>query len=227
MKQSDEAKLMSIFAGFPVRLQFKSDLHLARKAWHMIMGLVIVYCYLAGMSRSSAVLVLSCFLGADLLIELSRLRIPSVNEAVLKYWGIFMRTHEVTKMSTIPYYISAAILAIGLFPKPVAILSMLYLACGDPVASFVGILYGHRGPKICEGKTLIGTLAGVFSCFILSFIYLKTVPGLTPEALWIVSLVGGLAGGTVELLPLDIDDNFTIPVISGFVVWAVFLLFGI
>lgn len=138
-----------------------------------------------------------------------------------------MRSHEMTKMSTIPYYISAAILAVGIFPKPVAILSMLYLACGDPVASFVGILYGKHGPKLCEGKTLIGTLAGVVSCFVLSFIYLKTLPGISSEALWVISLIGGIAGGTVELLPLDIDDNFTIPVVSGFLVWLVFLVFGI
>lgn len=221
-----DAKLTHIFAGIPIRLHFRSDLHLLRKIWHMVMGLVIVFVYLSGTSRSTGVLILGSVLGFDLLMEATRLRIPAFNEKMLRFWGPFMRATEVNRFSTVPHYISAAIIAIGVFPKPVAVLSLLYLACGDPMASLVGILYGHKGPRLASGKTLIGTAAGVVVCALVTIIYLKTleIPDSTVLAM---AVIGGFAGGMAELLPFEIDDNFTIPVISGFVMWFAFLLFGI
>ena len=103
-------------------------------------------------------------------------------------------------MSTVPQYVSAAMIAIGIFPKPVAILSILYLACGDPMASLFGILYGHKGPRFASGKTVIGTAAGVLVCTLLTFCFLKTM-SVSDGALWTITLIGGLSGGLVELLP--------------------------
>ncbi len=227
MKRGADAKTANVFADLSLRLHFRSDLHLLRKMFHIVFGLVIVYCYLAGTTRGTAVSILGSVLGLDLLIEASRLRRPSLNEKLLKFWGPFLRTHEVSRMSTLPHYVSASIISIGLFPKPVAILSLLYLACGDPIASLVGILYGHKGMRFSSGKTLIGTAAGVFVCILLTFFYLKTLSITSDGVILWVSLIGGLAGGMTELLPFDVDDNFSIPVISGFVVWLAFMLFGL
>src|SRR4051794_10570141 len=99
MKRIAEAKMTTPFGGFSVRLPYRSDLHLARKAWHMTMGLIIVSIYLSGMSRSTAVTILGSALGLDLILELSRLRVPSINEKILKIWGPFMRSHELTQLS--------------------------------------------------------------------------------------------------------------------------------
>ena len=117
-------------------------------------------------------------------------------------------------------------LAIAIFPKPVAILSILYLACGDPMASLIGILYGNKGPRFANGKSAIGTAAGVLICTLVTFIYLKSI-SIPDGTTLILSLIGGLAGGMVELIPFDVDDNFTIPVISGFILWLAFMICGI
>jgi dolichol kinase len=226
MKRTAEAKMIHLLGGLPVRLHLRNDLHLVRKAWHMFMGLLIVYCYLAGTTRPSAIMILGSLLGLDLIVETTRLRSGAFNEKVLKFWAPVMRSHEVNQMSTVPHYISSVIIAIAIFPKPVAVLSILYLACGDPIASLCGILYGHKGPRLPGGKTVIGTLGGIAVCFLLTFVYLKTL--LVPDtALLLISLVGGLAGGMAELLPFDVDDNFTIPIISGFVLWLAFMLVGV
>ena len=213
-------------ADFPVRLHMRTDLHLARKGWHMLMGLVIAFVFLSGMKVGTAVVTLGTILGFDLLMETARLRIPAVNDAIMRFWGPFMRASEMERMSAIPHYLAATILAIAIFPKPVAVLSILYLACGDPTASLFGILYGHKSVRLANGKSLIGTLAGVLTCALVTFIFLKTVP-VSDTALLTLTVVGGIAGGTAELVPLDIDDNFTIPVISGFVLWLAFILLGI
>jgi diacylglycerol kinase (CTP) len=210
---------------FPVRLHLRSDLHLARKAWHMLMGLVIAYIYLSGMSRTTAVVTLGCILGWDLMMETARLRIPAFNEKIVRIWGPFMRSNEVHRLSGIPYYLSAAILAIGIFPKPIAVLSIIYLACGDPIASLFGILYGDKGKRFANGKSLIGTAAGVATCMLATFIFFKAM-NVSDGTTLLLTLIGGLAGGAAELLPLEVDDNFSIPVVSGFVLWLAFILLG-
>jgi dolichol kinase len=226
MKRAAEVKMTHPLGGIPIRLHFRSDLHLVRKAWHMIMGLVIVYYYMAGTSRSTAIMILGSVLGFDLIMESTRLRSAAFNEKLMRFWAPFMRSHEVSQMSTVPHYLSSVIIAIAIFPKPVALLSILYLACGDPIASLFGILYGHRGPRMACGKTFIGTMAGVLACSLLTFVYLKTL-SISDGTVLALSVVGGLAGGMAELLPFEVDDNFTIPVISGFVLWLSFMVVGI
>jgi dolichol kinase len=226
MKRIEQAKFIPFFGGLPTRLHIRSDLHLMRKTWHMTMGIIIVLCYLAGVSPTTGVIILGSFLGLDLALENARLRSSSLNDRILKFWAPLMRAHEIRQMSTVPHYLASVILAIAIFPKPVAILSILYLACGDPIASIFGILYGYKGPRFANGKTLIGTLAGVFACSILTFAYLNTFV-YSESSLIALTLLGGLAGGMAELLPFDIDDNFTIPVISGFVLWLGFMVTGI
>ena len=227
MKRSAEVKVNSFYPGVPhFRLHFRNDLHLARKAFHMGMGLTIVFCYLFLTSQSTGIAILAGVLALDLLLESSRLHSPALNEKLLKFWGPIMRRNEVTRFTTTPHYISSVILAIAIFPKPVAILSILYLACGDPIASLFGILYGHLGPRFKSGKSLIGTLAGVLVCMVLTTIYLSTI-STSMGAILLVSVLGGLAGGMAELLPFDVDDNFSIPIVSGFVLWLAFILAGL
>ena len=221
MKRTATAKIGHSFGDFRLR----HDLHLMRKAWHMGMGLMMAYLYMNIVSYNTALLLLGFFLGLDVVMETLRLKNPTLNEKIMRYLGVFMRSHEVHQMSTIPHYLSSVFLAIAIFPKPIAILSILYLACGDPMASTVGILYGNHGPRLKCGKTLIGSAAGFATCALITMAYLTTL-SLPPDAVLIFAIVGGFAGGFAELLPFDIDDNFIIPIISGFVLWLAFLIMG-
>ncbi len=226
MKQAAEAKMTHLLGGLPVRLHFRNDLHLIRKVWHAAMGLLIVFIYMGGISKGSAIFILASFLGLDLFLETLRLRSPVWNEKMVRFWKHILRAHEAHQMSTVPHYLASVILAILIFPRPVATLSILFLACGDPIASLFGILYGHHGPRFESGKTWIGTAAGIVTCTLLSLIFLSSF-SISYPTYWAVSLIGGLIGGTAELLPLDMDDNFTIPVASGFVLWLAFIVAGI
>jgi diacylglycerol kinase (CTP) len=207
-------------------LHLRSDLHLTRKLWHMGMGLMIAMLYWNGMARGTAVVLLSCFLGLDLLIETARLNSPAVNAQVMKFWGPLMRTNEANRLSGTPFYLASAVLAVGIFPREVAVLSILCLAFGDPMSSVFGILFGKHGPRFKSGKSLIGTSAGVITCALVSLVFLAFA-GISGAPLALLALVGGFAGGTAELLPLEVDDNFSIPVVTGFALWLAFILVGI
>jgi len=208
------------------RLHLRSDLHLARKTWHLGMGTFIAFMYMFVCSQSTAVMLLGFFLGLDLLIETARLKVPALNEKIMRYWGSLMRSCERDRLSGTPFYIASALLAVAIFPKPVAVLSILLLAYGDPIASLFGVLYGHKGKRFSSGKSLVGTLAGVLTCTLVSLIFFLMME-VSGAPLIILTLVAGLAGGLAELLPLDLDDNFVIPVVSGFVIWASFIALGI
>jgi dolichol kinase len=215
-----------------ISLHVRSDLHITRKIWHMLMGLFIVGVYMAGLSRSQGVLVLGAFLVFCLSVETARLRLPAVNEAVMKVWGPLMRSCEVNRYSGTPYYIASALIAVGIFPKAIAALAIAFLAVGDPIASIFGIMYGDRSLRFSNGKSLIGTAAGMLACGVVAFVFLHFMNQsqfmeLKLEHLVILSVVGGIAGGGAELLPMEVDDNFVIPVVSGFVLWLAFIIMGV
>ncbi len=208
------------------RLHLRSDLHLARKAWHLFMGCFIAGVYVSGMSRSTGVMILATVLGSDLLMETMRLKSPALNEKIMRVWGPLMRSCEVNRLSGVPFYLAASILAIGIFPKPIAVLSILYLACGDPIASLFGVLYGDKGPRFANGKSWVGTSAGILACMIVTLVFLRSM-NLPDSTVLALTVAGGIAGGTAELLPLEVDDNFSIPIVSGFALWLTFILLGI
>ena len=208
------------------RLHLRRDLHLTRKLWHMCMGVVILAIFMSGISKHMSLLLLGGFLTFFLLFETARLKNPFLNQFAVRIMGPLMRSHEVHRLSGIPYYLAAALAAVAIFPRPVAVLSLLYLALGDPVASLFGILYGDRSLRFSNGKSLVGTGAGVAICFLVTLVYLSGMR-LDLSTSLLLALIGGIAGGTAEMLPFEIDDNFTIPVISGFVLWLAFILLGI
>ncbi len=204
----------------------RGDLHLLRKSWHFLMGMLIVTLYQTGRcTREQGIRVLLFFLALNVSSECLRLRYPSFNLWILKFWGPLIRRHEVQTMSAIPQYLLAALLMVSCFPKAIAVLSLLYLAVGDPVASLCGILWGHLGPRFsfAPDKSMVGTAASIVVCIALSWIYLG-VMGV--NTFW-VGFLGGMVGGTAELVPLGWDDNFTIPVISGVGLWFLFQIFGL
>jgi len=191
----------------------------------MGLALVGVYAY-SGMGRSTAVVILGSILGMVLLMETARFRIPALNEKIVRSWSMIIRTSEVHSVSGVPFYVGASLLAIAIFPKLIAVLSILYLACGDPLASLVGIRFGKYGPRFSNGKSLIGTAAGVLVCSLISgaaFLQLDL-----PLLQWcLLTVLGGLSGGAAEMLPVEIDDNFSIPIVSGFTLWLAFIFLGI
>lgn len=212
------------------KLHLRHDLHLARKCWHMGMGLFMVTLYLSGMERLVAGKLLGVFLFLFLVFEFARLRFPHLNEKIVRWWGPLMRTSEINKISGTPYYIASSLITVLIFPKPIAALSIALLAVGDPLASLFGILYGKHSVRFANGKSLIGTLAGMIACFVVALLFfneMKSELHLNFNQLLGLSVIAGMAGGGAEILPIEGDDNLAIPIVAGFAVWLGFLVLGI
>lgn len=205
------------------QLKVRSDLHLARKAYHFFGVFIIIGLYQV-LTREQGLVAICTAAGIVILIDFLRLKVPAINKATFAFFGSFLRKEEVKKLSGMSYLLGGALLVVALFPKPVGMLAFLFLAIGDPLSSIVGILYGKD--KIIGNKSLQGTLAGFAVCALISGIYFQ-VSGLMVDRLILVSLLGGLIGALSELIPVwKMDDNFTIPVLSAILLFGMFMLFG-
>ena len=142
----------------------------------------------------------------SLAIEVFRLNHPRTRHVFRHFFGELLRNHEDASLLGSTYLLIACLLTIHLFPKPVAVLALLFLILGDTVAAIVGKSMGRV--RLIGGKTLEGSVA----CFLVCFGLTLLMPGVPP----LVGLVGALTATVFELLPIPLDDNFRIPLSAGF-----------
>lgn len=192
----------------------RSRPHLERRLYHMGMGILCfcIYAFLA--QRGEALWLLFSIGGPFVLFDVLRFRFPQLNELSLRLFGNIMRREELHRMSGNTFYVIGLILVVLFFPKTITLLSVLFLALGDPIAAIVGTLWGRH--KIFGGrKSVEGALANWCVCAAVTFVFGLNYLRLPWEQAFILSMVGGTASVIAESLPLPIDDNFSIPVISA------------
>ncbi|MEC8703513.1 MAG: hypothetical protein VXX38_03115 [Candidatus Neomarinimicrobiota bacterium] len=116
-----------------------------------------------------------------------------------------LRNHEIKgKFTGATWVMIASLLTISLFPKNIAILSLIFMSLGDTFAALVGRKFG----KVAFfNKTFEGFLGGLLPCVIIAF-YFKSLP-------FYVSLIGAFSAMLIEVVPIPIDDNLSIPVFSA------------
>lgn len=202
-----------------VLLVGRSTPHLGRKFYHFLNGIVCVALYAFVLSREEALILLGSVGGIFMLLDLVRLKSPALNAVTLKYFGKIMRREELKSISGNSFYILGLLVLVYFFPKPIVLLSALYLAVGDPVAAVVGTHWGKV--KITQRKTLEGALANWFATSGISFTFGLAYLNLSLSQALMLSVVGGTISTLVELIPSPIDDNFTIPVGSALLITAV------
>jgi diacylglycerol kinase (CTP) len=205
------------------KLRGKADMHWPRKIWHFT-GIIImlgIYHYF-GPKMSWWILggLMAFFFPLDYL----RKTRPSLNAATFKVFGPLMRQHETNRMSGLSYLLFGAAILLAFFDRHIITLSLLFLAVGDPVASYFGIRFGRD--KLLGNKTLQGTLAAFLACTLIASVYYY-LNGLMLERIFIVAPVSGLIAAATELVPIGkLDDNLTCPVLSAIGLTALFYIYG-
>ena len=96
--------------------------------------------------------------------------------------------------------------ALLLFPMHTAKIAVFALAFGDGLASLVGKRFGKIHLAFFKDKTVAGSL----TCFAAVFLSAFAVSG----SFW-KSLILGIAGAGIEMLPLKDYDNLLIPIAIG------------
>lgn len=108
-----------------------------------------------------------------------------------------------------------ALLALLLYPSPVAAIAIYALAFGDGFASLVGKFFGKWRPAFLYGKSIEGSLA----CFAVVLFSAYAVSGSLR-----IAFIAAFTATVVEALPLEDYDNLVLPVTVGLVVQLTGLL---
>lgn len=204
-------------------LKTKSDLHLARKIWHFLGVMVVIYLYHTN-TRADGLQIAFVITLLAIAVDSIRHSVSSVNKIVCQLMSPVMRERERDSMAGLTWLMIGVTTIVYLFSDDVVTLSLLFLAIGDPVASYVGLRLGKD--KIIGNKTLQGSMAAFFVCFVISAVYFY-FQNLMTDRLLIVSVIAGLVGAITELVPIfKLDDNLTYPVLSSSFLWVLFAVFG-
>ncbi len=206
-----------------VDLKKRSDIHYARKIWHMtaVFAMFLAYVFLPK-EVSFALLVIGWLLFVP--FDFLRHRYAVLNDFAVHAFKPIMRQSEVKKLAGTTFLLSGVLIVYVIFPRPIVALTLLFLAFADPIASYFGILYGKD--KIFGHKSIQGFMAAFFVCAGLTMAFLLYNNYLTDRVI-VVSLLAGLVGAFAELIPIGkLDDNLTLPLMSAVGLSILFYFFG-
>ncbi|MBI1804406.1 MAG: dolichol kinase [Ignavibacteriae bacterium] len=196
-------------------------IELIRKSIHFSSILIPIFYFYT--PREFALSVLLPMTAAFLIVDIARYYHRPTELWFNRIFGWLLRSHESDRerkhLNGATYVLIAAALAVLVFPKIIAVTSFIILIISDLTAALVGKRFGkHRLFK----KSWEGTLAFFLSA-ILVIAFLPKVEYRESE--YLVGILAAAAGAIIEVLPIDIDDNLSIPFTVGFVLWGCYSLF--
>lgn len=179
--------------------------------------LAVYFIFAAWLGHRAALLVLAGLLLIAVFLEYVRLKLK-LNIPLLKYLYNFRRRSEADRLGAEVYFLLGVLISLAMFDTAVAVAAVLMTVFGDMAAALVGMKLGRIRPKAFGGeKSLEGAAAGLLVNFAVGLLYLRTagLEGLGGQMLWPVVVAMALTASVVELTIPRIDDNLTIPVLSG------------
>lgn len=187
----------------------RKSLQLPRRIFHMVNGCVTAFIY-SFLTHSLAVHILGIAACVLYIFEQIRLSYPEHQKKLNKFYNYFLRAEEQLKESSMIPYVMGLLLTIISFPKLIAICSILTLGIADPLSAIVGIKYGKN--HVVKEKTVEGSLAFFIACFFCIFLPLIVATSNPFYKVFFVSFLTSAMTTYIEMLPVKLDDNLTIPI---------------
>jgi dolichol kinase len=120
------------------------------------------------------------------------------------FFNRVLREEEKRNLMGSTYFLFSSILTILFFPKSIAIVSLLILILSDTAGALVGKWIGKVS---IFGKTLEGSMAFFLSSLLIVWSY--------PQLDRFSGSLAALGATLIEILPTKVDDNLTIPIVAG------------
>lgn len=189
-----------------------------RRLWHLTGGSFFPILALF-IPREILLITLGAMTAIFVTWEIVRFTSPSLNRWMVSHLGVILKTEERFRLTGTTYLLFSSLAVFLLFEKYVAITSLLFLSIGDLMATVVGEKFGKR---IVFNKSLEGSLACLVTCLVIGIVMTRVSPAMVLP----VAIVGAVSATIVELLPIPIDDNLTIPLFSAGIMTLAALYFG-
>lgn len=177
-----------------------------RQFAHMLFGLVIAgfiyYVQFINEAYATLTLIAVVFVGVLIADAVDRgIKVPLFSFLIEK----LERKDTFPGKGTI-YFFIATLFCLAFFGSTITIIAIVMLSVLDSATTIAGINFGRR--KIFGKKTLEGTLCGIGAGFVIMLFF--TGP--------LNAIILATAAGVTELVS-PVDDNLTIPVVTGVLLW--------
>ena len=186
-----------------------------RKAIHLFALCIPIGYYF--LPQPLSLVILAPFVLGAITIDVIRLRRLPLHGFLNGLLGPVLREHESADFAGSSYILSASFFTILLFEKSVAVAAISFIILGDISAALIGRKFGKTKIRWNLAESNAGSnwksLEGSVSCLFVCLVVALVVPHLP---LW-VGIVGAFVASMVEGINLPINDNFSVPLISGLV----------
>ncbi len=146
-----------------------------------------------------------------LALDTARVRAVWLNRLFMGIFAPILKPAEVAAISGATWFLIAAFFTFYFYGPQVAVPALMFVAVGDPAAALVGTRF--PGPRFW-GKSPGGG-AGFIAAALAAWAILSAL-GLGG---WSWAIVAGVVvAAAVELAPIPLDDNLTVPLIGGGVI---------
>jgi len=193
-----------------------TKLEIKRQIMHIIFGISIVI--LLNYNLINAIYLFILFIFGLILSFLStKIKIP----VIYQFLKTFDREKDIEKFpgKGAIFYVLGAFIVVLIFPKEIAMASIIILALGDSVSRLVGP-YGYLKHPFHNEKFFEGVIAGALAGFLGALYFVSWLPALIASS---VSML--IEGIDLEIKNFKIDDNLMIPIVAGVVIWVIQILF--
>jgi diacylglycerol kinase (CTP) len=232
---ADQSRLTNGSVAEDAFVRFMKKHEVGRKLLHSSIGFFTIGLYINGVSHKLLIIPLMVLFAVVFLNDFIRFRNPDLNKKIVNFMWFMIREKEVNGYNGILWYLVGLIIVFSIFPKDISLMSVLLLSWADTAASTIGRQYGKYTPKVVGSKSLAGCigsfLAGVGSCFLIYGYLVKFDVNQVGDFTWIeaqnkmslpvLALATGFIASFAEAIDIcGMDDNFTIPVLSSGLLYA-------
>ncbi len=177
-----------------------------RKLFHIFSSIIPISYLWIIKDKKFIILVLVILIIIAITIELLRNHNKLINSIFKRYFSSMLRKSESDgEVTGATWLLSSYLITIIIFPKPIAIAALIFLSIGDSIAAMVGNIF----PFFSIGnKHITGSIAGIIISYLV-------VLSINQDLQQLVIFYGAIAAMTIELIPIRINDNITIPLFSG------------
>jgi len=141
-------------------------------------------------------------------LDLIRINLAFANRIFLRFLSPVLKKNEDRWITGATYMLIATVVAFLVFEQNVAVVALLFLSVGDSMAALVGSR--TPGPRIFR-KSPGGSLAFIVGSLLVVLVLVGS--GFIHYHWGLIA--GALIAAGVELAPVRLDDNLTIPLLTG------------
>ena len=192
-----------------------------RKGIHLMsLSIPIIYYFI---SKAQALQILIPVTSAFLAVDVLRYYHRPTSDLFYLVFRFMLRKHEqdhsAKRLNGATNVLIAATLCVLLFPKIIVITAFSILIISDSMAALIGRRYGRH-------RFLTKSLEGSTAFFISAVLVILVTPKLSGSYVeYIIGITGAFVGTLFEAASMKIDDNLSIPLSIGAVMWGLYATF--